>query len=349
MAGFFVVQRKSLLTLLVSILIAGVFMWWALQGLDVNAVSGYFIQADLRYVLLAAFFGLLAYWLRAVRWNILLEPMGYKVKSTNALWSISFGYLMNLTIPRSGEIARATALYGTDKVPADRSFGTIILERVVDLLCMVMFLVFVLVFRYEAIFSFYKYANVERNPNIGGLQWLIPAVLVGALLGGIVFIWFRNRFTNIPILGKLYALYDGVMDGLTAIARLKRPIAFVIYTIAIWVCYFLASYIVCFSLPQTSDFQLADGLFLLVVGTLGMIIPASGGIGAFHLAMKIGVGALFISQGKDMHEGFAVGLAYGFISHTLQLFLFLLMGFLSIPFLAKARNSANLQQSQFQE
>ena len=84
-------------------------------------------------------FGLLAYWFRAVRWNLLLEPMGYQISNSNSLWTISFGYLMNLTIPRSGELARSTALYGVEKVPVDKSFGTIILERVVDLFCMLGF------------------------------------------------------------------------------------------------------------------------------------------------------------------------------------------------------------------
>ncbi len=85
------------------------------------------------------FFGVLAYWVRAIRWNLLLEPMGYTISNANALWTLSFGYLMNLTIPRSGEVARATALYGVEKVPVDKSFGTIILERVVDLVCMGLF------------------------------------------------------------------------------------------------------------------------------------------------------------------------------------------------------------------
>lgn len=118
---------------------------------------------------------------------------------------------------------------------------------------------------------------------------------------------------------------------------MKQKVKFILYTIAIWVCYYFAAYLVCFSLPETSDFGFADGFFILVVGTLGMIIPASGGIGAFNLAMKFGFMALFISMGKDGNIGGEVGLIYSFISLPLQICIMLVMGLISIPMLAKAR------------
>ena len=106
----------------------------------------------------------------------------------------------------------------------------------------------------------------------------------------------------------------------------------------IWLCYYLAAYLVCFALPETSDFTIADGFFIIVVGTLGMMVPASGGIGAFHFALKIGIAALFLSMGKSATEGAEVGLSYAFISHTMQLVIMLVMGLISIPMLARGRN-----------
>ncbi len=129
---------KTLLTIVVSIGFAGLFMWLAVKGLDLESIKQSLAKANYFWVAVAAF-GVLAYWVRAIRWNLLLEPMGYTISNANALWTLSFGYLMNLTIPRSGEVARATALYGVEKVPVDKSFGTIILERVVDLVCMGLF------------------------------------------------------------------------------------------------------------------------------------------------------------------------------------------------------------------
>lgn len=324
---------KSFLTIVISLAFAGFFLWLALRGLDFKVIQKSLAKANYLWVAFAAVFALLAYWFRAIRWNLLLEPMGHKISSPNALWSLSFGYLMNLTIPRSGEVARATALYGVEKVPVDKSFGTIILERVVDLICMLGFLGLTLIFKYEAILAFYKNSGININPN------KILLVVGGLAVAGILFFVFKNKFVNVPVLGKIIGFIDGIIQGLTSIFKLKEKGKFIIYTIGIWVSYYFAAYLVCFALPETSAFNFADGFFIIVVGTLGMIIPASGGIGAFNLAMKYGFMALFLAMGKSAELGGEMGLTYSFISLPLQIVVMLVMGLISIPMLAKARNN----------
>lgn len=324
---------KSFLTIVISLAFAGFFLWLALRGLDFKVIQKSLAKANYLWVAFAAVFALLAYWFRAIRWNLLLEPMGHKISSSNALWSLSFGYLMNLTIPRSGEVARATALYGVEKVPVDKSFGTIILERVVDLICMLGFLGLTLIFKYEAILAFYKNSGININPN------KILLVVGGLAVAGILFFVFKNKFVNVPVLGKIIGFIDGIVQGLTSIFKLKEKGKFIIYTLGIWISYYFAAYLVCFALPETSDFTFADGFFIIVVGTLGMIIPASGGIGAFNLAMKYGFMALFLAMGKSAEFGGEMGLTYSFISLPLQIFVMLVMGLISIPMLAKARNN----------
>jgi len=322
---------KNAVTVLVSIFIAGLFLWLALKGLDLEKIKSSLRKANYFWVAFAAVFGVLAYWFRAIRWNLLLEPMGHRISSSNSLWSISFGYLMNLTIPRSGEVARSTALYGVEKVPVDKSFGTIILERVIDLVCMMVFLGLTLIFKFEAIKSFYDNSGFKPNPVV------IIAILAVGTVGIILFFQFKEKFRRFSIISKIIDFIDGIFEGLKSVLSLKHKTKFIVYTIAIWICYFFASYLVCFSLPETSDFTLADGCFILVIGTLGMIIPASGGIGAFNLAMKFGFMALFISMGKDATEGGELGLAYSFITLPLQIVIMLTMGLISIPMLAKNR------------
>ena len=322
---------KNAITILVSIAIAGIFLWLALRGLDLDKIEQSLKKANYIWVGFAAVFGVSAYIFRAVRWNLLLEPMGHKISNSNSLWSISFGYLMNLTIPRSGELARSTALYGVEKVPVDKSFGTIILERVIDLVCMLIFLGLTLIFKFEAIYSFYEKSGVKFNP------FFIIGITVGIISSFVVFIKFKERFRKFSLLSKIIDFIDGIIAGLTSVFKLRQKIKFILLTGGIWICYFFASYLVCFSLPETSDFTLADGCFILVVGTLGMIIPASGGIGAFNLAMKFGFTALFISMGKDAVEGGELGLAYSFITLPLQIIIMLVMGLISIPMLAKNR------------
>lgn len=322
---------KSVLTIVVSLVFAFVFMWLALRGLDFEKIEVALLKANYWWILLSAVFGILAYWFRSIRWNLLLEPMGYKISNANALWTLSFGYLMNLTIPRSGEVARSTALYGVEKVPVDKSFGTIILERVVDLVCMFLFLGLTLIFKYEAIIGFYKQSGLEVNPMFLGVFILIAAV------GTFLFFRFKEKFRKFKILSKIIDFLEGIFAGLSSIFRLKAKGKFVLQSLAIWVCYYFAAYLVCFALPETSDFSFADGFFLIVVGTLGMMVPASGGIGAFHFALKLGISALFVSMGKSAEEGAEVGLSYAFLSHTMQLVIMLVMGLISIPMLARAR------------
>ena len=309
-------------------------MWLAFKGLEFNKIKGYFAEANYFWVLAAMVFGLLAYWFRAIRWNLLLEPMGYQISNSNSLWTISFGYLMNLTIPRSGELARSTALYGVEKVPVDKSFGTIILERVVDLVCMLGFLALTLVFKYSAISAFYHQSGIKINPIF------VVSVFAFLIIGTFVFFRFKDKFTHLRFIGKVIEFVEGIFHGLTTIFKLKQKVKFILLSIAIWVSYYFAAYLVCFALPETSHFTFADGFFVIVVGTLGMMVPASGGIGAFHFAMKIGIGALFFSYGKTFEEGAAIGLSYAFISHTMQLVIMAVMGVISIPMLAKARNEA---------
>jgi uncharacterized protein (TIRG00374 family) len=325
---------KSILTIVISLAFAGFFLWFALKGLDFKVIQKSLAKANYWWVLFAACFGVSAYWFRAIRWNLMLEPMGHNISNANSLWSISFGYLMNLTIPRSGEVARATALYGVEKVPVDQSFGTIILERVVDLICMIAFLGLTLIFKGDAIYSFYKNSGINFNPN---KILLIVSILI---VGTVLFFVFKKRFANIPFLNKIINFIDGIFQGLTSIFKLKQKGKFILYTLGIWISYYFAAYLVCFALPETSNFTFADGFLIIVVGTLGMMVPASGGIGAFNLAMKYGFMALFISMGKSGEQGGEIGLTYSFISLPMQIVIMLIMGLISIPMLAKARNTA---------
>lgn len=321
-------------------------MWWALKGMEFKKIAGYFAKANYLWVFIAALFGLLAYWFRAIRWNLLLEPMGYNISNSNALWTISFGYLMNLTIPRSGELARSTALFSVEKVPVEKSFGTIILERVVDLLCMMIFLGLTLIFKYKAIVAFYEYVTEEKGkvgePSSNNNLFIILGVLV--FLGILAFL-LRKKLQQFAIYQKVVDLGKGIFHGLTSIFKMKQKGKFFAYTMGIWLSYYFAAYLICFALPETSGFSFTDGFFIIVVGTLGMMVPASGGIGAFHLALKFGIMALFLSMGKNPEEGGEVGLSYAFISHTMQLVLMLVMGAISIPILAKARTLASAKNN----
>ncbi len=323
---------KTFFTIAVSLAFAALFMWLALRGLQFGKIKESLLKANYLWILVSMVFGVLAYWFRAVRWNLLLEPMGYRVANSNSFWTIAFGYLMNLTIPRSGEVARATALYGVEGVPVDRSFGTIILERVVDLFCMLVFLLLTLVFKYNAIYSFYEKSGIRINP------WYFAVFVVVLGIGLVLFFKCKDYFRKYGFLGKIISFVEGILQGILSVFHMKQKVKFILQTMGIWICYYLAAYLVCFALPETSSFTFADGFFIIVVGTLGMMVPASGGIGAYHFAMKLGISALFLSMGRSAEAGAEIGLSYAFLSHTMQLVIMLVMGGISIPVLARARS-----------
>ncbi len=340
---------KTAITIIVSLAFASLFMWLALKGLDFDKIKASLSQANYFWVAISALFGILAYWFRAIRWNLLLEPMGYRISNSNAFWAIAFGYLMNLTIPRSGEVARSTALFGVEKVPVEKSFATIVIERIVDLAFMLFFLLLTFLFNGNVLKIFFNrlthYQSTEKkelsatdqflmNNGIENIDqfyfWVEVSVLVVGILG---FIFALSRFKN-----KILEFAKGLIDGLKSVLQLKEKGKFIVYSAGIWMCYFLSAYLACFALQETSFLSISDGFLIITAGTLGMMVPISGGAGSFHIAVKLAIAGIFVSLGKSEELGEEIGLSYAFISHTMQLVYMLVVGFIAIPFLAKARN-----------
>lgn len=329
---------KSILTIFVSILIAGVLMFLVSKSLGGDFIEKTVLtakKADYFWISVAAFFGLGAYWIRAIRWNLLLEPMGYKIKNSNALWALSFGYFLNLGIPRMGEIGRATALQSVEKVPFTNSFGTIVTERIIDLVFMIFFILLALLFNYSTLLSFFDLLG-KNEPHEVEKNYTFYYVFIGIIiLCGILLYLFRKKLLKLSITKKIFSFLNGIWNGLLSVFKLKQRMKFILLSFGIWICYFFASYLVVFALPETSSIPLQTGFYILAVGTLGMLVPASGGIGAFHLAMMLGFSALYLQYGKSTDEGKEIGYSYAILAHSLQMVLMIIMGLLSVIMLAR--------------
>lgn len=337
---------KNILTITVSILIASVLMFLVSRSL-----GGDFIEktistakrANYFWISMAAFFGLGAYWFRAIRWNLLLEPMGYKIKNSNALWALSFGYFLNLGIPRMGEIGRATALQTVEKVPFTNSFGTVVTERIIDLFFMIFFILLSLIFNYSTLLSFFDLLGKNESNNVEQNYTIYYALITVILLCSILLYIFRKKLLKLSITKKILLFLKGIIDGLASVFKLKQRIKFVLLSFGIWTCYFFASYLVVFALPETSSIPVQTGFYILSIGSLGMLVPASGGIGAFHLAMMIGFAALYLQWGKSIAEGKEIGYSYAILAHSLQMVLMILMGIISIIVLARNKDKQVLK------
>lgn len=337
---------KTTIIILISLVIAVFFMWIALRGIDFNRVKYSLERVNYFWILISVFLGILAYIFRAVRWNLLLEPMGYRISNNNAFWTIAFGYMMNLTIPRSGEIARATALYRVEKIPVEKSFATIVIERVIDLCFMLFFLFLAFIFNGEILKLFFdrltnyqsdeqkSYSMVDEfllSLGIENLDSAYSGLKIGVLLIGIL-VFFVSV---IKFKAKIISVIKGIIEGLLSVFKIKSRLQFLGYSVGIWLCYFFSAYVLCFSLKGTEIFGVRDVFLIITAGTLGMMVPTSGGAGSFHIAVKLAIAGIYMSQGKGQELGNEVGLTYALISHTYQMCSMVLLGLVSIPFLVK--------------
>jgi uncharacterized protein (TIRG00374 family) len=227
------------------------------------------------WVLASFVFGYMATALRGLRWNIMLEPMGYRVRDWWAIHAVAFGYCMNNLIPRSGELARCTLLNRTDHVPVNKLIGTVLLERIVDIgfLGTVVFLAFVL--ENDAFNSFFAQADGSKGTAI--------LILLGtAIVAFMVFLYMLRRFEHIPFFKKVREFFLGMMDGLKSIFRLKRSMLFWLYSFGIWFFWLLMTFTSLLALEETCAMTFRQTVFFMAASSLGMMVPTPGGAGAFH-------------------------------------------------------------------
>ena len=315
-------SAKTVITVLISVILAVALIWWAMRGLDFDRTIESIQKANYWWIALSIIIGTTAYYVRSERWKLLLEAMGHETKSSHAFYAVCMNYFWNLLIPRSGEIARCTTLYTVNKTPVDQSFGTVISERVIDMLCLGFIAILAVIFNMDLIGELLREVMTTRedagNPSGFG-WWIIGLVLLALLL--IIFL-LRNKIKKLSFYPKITNFIYGIRHGLISIFRLKKSGLFIFYTFVIWIFYYLMTYVVVFALPETAHLSFTDGLYLLLVGGIGMVIPASGGIGAYHSAMRLG----FIVLGL----GSEIGVTFGFLVHTPHTLIALILGLISL-------------------
>jgi uncharacterized protein (TIRG00374 family) len=280
-------------------------------------------------------FGAVAHYFRALRNILLIDPLGYHVRKTTAFYSIMTCYLANLAVPRLGEVLRCTLIQRYDQVPFQKSFGTVVIDRVFDLL--VFGILFLLVIFLNKHLLSKLIIDKHEGITLGAwvdeklmALWTMKYIIIGALIGLIVILLiFRHikltkRQTNkreSKIVGKIKNIAAGLWQGLISVKDLKQPYLFAIYTVAIWIFYYLGIYSCFFAFDFLQGFGFMPAFVVMVVGTIGFII-AQAGLGAYPLIVA-GVLALY---GVD----YAQGLAAGWIGWTAQQLMVLVVGFASL-------------------
>ena len=267
--------------------------------------------------------GFLALLLRAVRWKQLIEPLGYTTRTTSTYHAVMIGYLANMAIPRLGEITRCGALSKSEKVPFDKLVGTVIVERVFDVIMLVVSILLVAVLESKLLSGFLIAQVVKPVVKLMRDHPVLLIAFVAAIVGGILFIAYLFRMKNPPaFISKIIALIKGVLEGLKSIRNLKNKPLFLFYSCAIWIIYLFMTYVCFFALPATSSLGIGAGLFVTVLGGIGMTAPVQGGIGVYHLLVMQGL-VLYGLSGED-------GIAFATLVHTTQTLMLIGLGFISM-------------------
>lgn len=273
---------KSILTYLFSTILAVGLLYWAFSSSELRWEDIYqtLQQADYRWVSLSILIALFSHLLRALRWQQLLAALTYQPGATRTLSAVLIGYFANFIVPRMGEVSRCGSLTKTAGIPFEKSFGTVITERVVDLLSLVLLI---------GLVFFVGWEPIQQNlfPN-----FQLPSLPIWISLGGIgivilVGLWRKKdlvaeSWTKFAKSSKIGRILDGWLSGIISIQNLENPFLFVLYTLGIWIAYFANTYILLLAFPASRHLGLDAGLIVLVMGTFGMATPTQGGIGAYH-------------------------------------------------------------------
>jgi glycosyltransferase 2 family protein len=289
-------------------------------------------KADYTWIIFSVILSFLAFASRAYRWKYMLEPIGYKTSFWNRYHSMMIGYILNLTIPRSGEAARSAMLYRSEGVPFTKSFGTIIAERAVD------FVMLLLVAGLTAFLGMDNFFQIfhEISLKFGGKPTTAPNAFPWKLiiygLIGIGFIGLLALMKFKPVLRqKVIGFVKDVFEGLLSIFKTKNPTGYILHTLFIWVAYIAYFGIAFFSLEETKDFPFSGILLGFIAGSLGIIFT-NGGLGVFPLL--IGLVVELILHDKNPNA-LAIGNALGMIIWASQTILLVILGLISFIFLPK--------------
>ncbi len=261
----------------------------------------------------------------------MLNSLGFTTSLYKSTLVIIISYLANVALPRAGEFLRSGLIKKTDDIPVNVSFGTVIAERVVDLMTLLVLISFALIFEFDILWTF-----LETTLAIDFRVLVI--IIIGGVVVGIASMIFILSLLKKGSFPKLNAFLDGLKEGLISVAKVKKPVPFLLSTVVLWVIYYLMSYTIIFSLETTAHLSATAGLLLLVVGGIAISLPVQSGFGTYH-AMIAGLLVVY-----SIEE--TTGLFLATLLHTSQIVAVTVFGLISLflIFLLKKNKDVNVQE-----
>src|SRR5260221_5178711 len=315
-----ITRIKSFSRYAITIAITLVLLWLSLRGLNVEGENkmDFLWQAwqksDKFYLWLMAALAIISHVIRAIRWKMLLEPTGQRVGLRNSFLSLMTGYLVNLAIPRGGEVSRCYNLYQLEKTPVELSFGTVVTERLVDVICLLLLIAASFYVEWDKLKTFLDALNFSSGAKMAVPFWVWILLALGICF--LVALYFLRKNE------KLLKIIHGFKEGMLSIFQLKNKTLFVFYSLAIWGLYFLMSYLVLMAFTETAHLGFSAVVTLFAIGSIAMAAPLPGGTGSYHVLVPLGLTTLY-------HVPSADAVAFVFIFHAWQTLLMIVVGVVS--------------------
>lgn len=294
-------------------------LWWVTRSLNINLIILEIKKANYFWIFAAIFFGVASHYIRALRWNILIRSLGFKVKAFSTFRAVMAGYLANLVVPRLGEVSKCAVLSKENGIPFNSLAGTMIAERFIDMITLALLIFFTITLQLSFLKEFlndffFEPLKLHSSSNLL-IVFLAGAFLLAATI--ILFIILRKKLRNSQpgtFSHKLHRQLRGFANGVKTLWRMKRKGWFIFYSFLIWGFYFLTVYLCFFAIGATSHLSPMAGLTLLAVGSLGILAPVPGGIGTYHFITIATLTRLY-------HIAPEPATSYAYLSHAMQMVL----------------------------
>jgi len=276
-------------------------------------------DVDYSWVIFSAILGLLSHVSRAIRWQIVMKSLNYHVSLGNSFMGVMLGYFMNLFIPRMGELTRCGVITKYEKIPFSKLLGTVIVERVVDMIMLLILIFIVVVTQFKEFFGFFE-KNEDVSNNVSGLftiKLVISLIIAIAVCVFVVWLLMKTKFKD-----RLINFFIGLKDGFMAVARMKQKWNFIAHTVFIWLMYYLMLYICFFAFDFSSHLGPLVALTVFVLGSFGMVAPVQGGIGAWHF-MVINALLLYLPNTPIMESNAKI---FALLTHGSMTTLYVVVG-----------------------
>lgn len=303
---------KTILPILLGVLI----LFMIYDDFDFSRLLDDFREMDVFWFVLSTFFGVMSHVIRGWRWKLTLAPLGYRPSSATCIHSIFVAYAANLVVPRVGEVSRCVVLEQNEKVPFAPSLGTVVSERLIDTLMVLLITAIAVALQWPVFVTFMRETGVS-NPgsdifsSMGG--WAIILLSVVAILFLLVFILKKMNFWK-----KIRAFIAKFVEGLLSLTKMKNRWLFVLETVGIWFCYFMQFYLCFYCFHFTEELSVAAGLLLFVAGSIAVVVPTPNGAGPWHFAI-ISIMVIYGVSPTDSE-------AFALIVHSTQTLLVAVLG-----------------------